>query len=333
MVAPHSVNLIVTGWEQENDLVYIKLSAGKYQLGENVFTVPYAGGEQIIDKSEIENLYRIFDEQRVCAYENVDTKERMSVEQFTRSRQDLDVKQWDETTETNIWPSITARHAFELFTALWQPIRESISTRQKVEIHIEGEQPKTNHPHIQPIRKLSGDLTNTLYIYSKGAHIVSLIEHFLKKAGYRRLDQEPPSLGNPKDMDKTYWFRDGSIEFAKFFPSREAGSKYLTIEIPGLKKYEKAGVRMTGTFAEMEGYFNVIDKDIREMMGAYFNKSRAVTEIGDVKIGEVLSDLETLCRTLRQIDSMKKTASEYSSAIKLSDKLTKSFREAASKLG
>ena len=45
--APHRGDLIVTGWLQENDLVYVKLGAGKYQLGENVFTIPYNGGEQI----------------------------------------------------------------------------------------------------------------------------------------------------------------------------------------------------------------------------------------------------------------------------------------------
>lgn len=88
-IAPHSVDLIVTGWQQENNLVYVKLAAGKYQLADQVFTVPYNGGEQIIDNDQIGNLKRIHEERRLSHYENVDTKEVSSVEGYMVRRQEL----------------------------------------------------------------------------------------------------------------------------------------------------------------------------------------------------------------------------------------------------
>ena len=57
-IAPHSVDLIVTGWQQENNLVYVKLGAGKYQLADQVFTVPYNSGEQIIDNDQLRSMMR-----------------------------------------------------------------------------------------------------------------------------------------------------------------------------------------------------------------------------------------------------------------------------------
>lgn len=329
-IAPHSVGMAVNGWIQENNLVYIKLSQGKYRIGEKVFSVPYSGGEQIIDLDQIENLYRIFEETRIVRYENADSKEQMSVEEFIRRKQKLDVKEWDSSIEDNVWPSITDRHAFELHVALWQPIREPITTEQKVQILVQGEEPLVKHPQILPIRKLTGDLTNTLYYYSKANHIRTLVEEFLKKNGYRSLDQEPPSIANPKDMDRTYWLREG-LEFSKMFPSKEAGSKYITIEIPGLKKYEKITSRMTGTFAELEAHYNLIEGEIRDILGSYFNRSAALESIEVETIGKVLSGLENLARSIRSIDSMKKTYSEYANACKQVDDLLKIFRKEASK--
>lgn len=328
--APHSVDLLVTGWIQENDLIYIKLGAGKYQLGETVFSIPYNGGEQIIDKNQIDNLTRIHEERRLSHYENVDTKDVSSVEGYMTKRQELDVKEWDENAEENRWPSITARHAFELFTALWQPIYENVTTFQKVKIALEGEAPKDDHPFIKPIRKISGDLTNTLYIYNKNAHVVSLVEFYFKKNGYRVLDQEPPSMGNPKDMDRTYWLKGGSLEYSRMFPSREAGSKYITIEIPGLKQYEKIVGRNTGTFEQLEGLFKATDDEVRAILGSYFNKTSLLETIDKETIGEALSGLETLGRLIRQVDSMKKTSLEYSQACSKVDSLIKMFRKAAS---
>ena len=328
--APQRADLIVTGWLQENDLVYVKLGAGKYQLGENIFAIPYNGGEQIIDKDQIKNLKRIHEERRLSHYENVDTKEVSSVEGYMVRRQELDVKHWDENIEENVWPSITARHAFELFTALWQPIYENVTTFQQVVIALEGEVPNDDHPFIKPMRKISGDLTNTLYTYSKGAHVISLVEYFFKKNDYRLLDQEPPTMGNPKDMDRTYWLKGGGLEYSRMFPSREAGSKYITIEIPGLKQYEKISGRNTGTFEQLEAIFNATDAEVKAILGSYFNRSNTLDTINKTTIGDALSNLESLGRLIRQVDSMKKTYSEYSEACKKVDVLIKMFRKAAS---
>ena len=329
-IAPHSVDLLVTGWIQENYLVYVKLATGKYQLGEKIFDVPYNGGEQIIDLDQIENLKKIHQERRLSQYQNVDTKEFSSVEDYILRRQGLDVKQWDETKEMDVWPSITARHAFELFTALWQPVYENITTFQNVKIVVEGEAPKNDHPFIKPIRKISGDLTNTLYTYAKLSHVISLVEHFFKKNGYRLLDQEPPSMGNPKDMDRTYWLKGGGLEFSRMFPSREAGSKYITIEIPGLKQYEKITCRFTGTYDQMEAYFKATEEEVRAILGSYFNKTSYLETIDKTTIGEALNGLETLARLIRNVDSMKKTQSEYREACRQADSLIKMFRKAAS---
>lgn len=326
-VAPHSVNMIVTGFAQENDLVYVKLPQGKYKLGETIFMLPYNGGEQIIDLAEIDNLYRIHEESRLSGYKNLDSGDVITIEEFIKNKQILDKREYNSLEEENVWKTITDRHAYELYTAIWQPVRVSVSVCQKVEIHVEGQAPVADHPFIDPIRKISGDLTNTLYTYSKAGHIHRVVEFFLKKNGYRPLDQEPPNLGNPKDMDKTYYLR-GELQYSKMFPSKDVGSKYITIEIPALKQYEKISGRNTGTFAELEALYNAVEKEITAIMQSYFNKHMALTSLTDETVGKVMSELEQLARNIRDIDSMKKTASDYNEACRRVDALIKTFRRA-----
>jgi hypothetical protein len=322
-----SSDRIVQGFQQEGNLVSIRLPQGKYQVGDSTtIHIPHQGGEQIIDNDKIDEMFRVFDENKLSHYEHVETGETLKISEYIARKQAVDTKVWNETEEMEVWPSIKDRHAYELLTAMWKPIHTPTKILQKVEIHIAGEAPSTGNPFITPIRKLTGDLTNTLYMYARNAHIVSVVEEAFKKNGYRLLDQEPPSLGNPKDMEKTYWFKDG-LEFSRMFPSKDAGSKYITIEIPSLDKYKKSVKQMSGTLAELEATFKLIDGEINSIMNAYFNKSKRLEDADAVTCGEVLSGLESLYRKIVAIDSMKKTQSEHSAARREAEALIKKFRK------
>lgn len=326
-VAAHQVNMIVQGFQQEGNLVSIRLPQGKYQVGDSTaIHIPYQGGEQIIDNDKIDEMFRVFDENKLSHYEHIETGETLKISEFIARKQAVDTKVWNETEEMEVWPSIKDRHAYELFMAMWKPVNIPTKILQKVEIHIAGEAPKTSNPFITPIRKLTGDLTNTLYMYARNAHILAVVEEIFKKNGYRLLDQEPPSLGNPKDMNKTYWFKEG-LEYSRMFPSKDAGSKYITIEIPSLDKYKKSVKQMSGTLAELEAAFKLVDDEIRSIMNAYFNKSKHLEDADAITCGEVLNGLESLYRKIVAIDSMKKTQSEHSAARREAEELIKKFRK------
>ena len=65
-VAAHQVNMVVQGFQQEGNLVSIRLPQGKYQVGDSTtIHIPYQGGEQIIDNDKIDEMFRVFDENKL----------------------------------------------------------------------------------------------------------------------------------------------------------------------------------------------------------------------------------------------------------------------------
>ncbi len=333
MIAPQPAEPIVKGYLQENGLVFVTMPQGNYEIAGKPFSFSgYNGERAIIDMGAVDDVWRLNSSMFIDHYLNQDSKEQISIAEYeTQKSKLLDKRkivqnEFDEDETSYTWESIADRHAYELFAALYRQVTYPMTTRHHVRIVVEGEVPIV-HPYIHPIRKISGDLTNTLYQYNRNGHATTIVRELFIKNGWRELDQEPPLFGKPKDCDKTFFIKGAALDSSKMF-SKDVDT-YITIAIPGLKPYEKSLGARSGTFAELKAYHDLTEKEVRSCLGAYFNRNKALSDLPGVTIGNCLNSLNRLWEKLRAVDSMKKTQSEYNEACKLVNELIKNFREAA----
>ena len=156
---------LVIGHLQENNLVSVNLGYGIFRVGNDYFDLKSNNQAQIIDLNMIDEVFKITNSTAVNSYENPTTGEKISRPDYVKMEQELlDHRSFDEDGDA-VWTSIQNRHAWELFQASWNPIVTPIVFETQVIIKVQGEAPKTDNEFIIPIRKLSGDLTNTLYRY------------------------------------------------------------------------------------------------------------------------------------------------------------------------
>ena len=320
--------MVISGFRQENGLVYIELPQGKYKVGEEIATFTgYNKNEALIDIENVENVFNVKEEQVLSHYENIDTKEIKTYKEFLIEKQSLDVRKEDPHGDEDMWawPSIQARHAYELFMALWVPVYESRVTYSKVQVNVTGNPPIVNNPFITSMRKIGGRLDNTLYEYRVGGHINSVIREELEKRGYTALDAKPSIGGIPRGLSKRFWFEPGLV-FSKII-TPDGQDHYLTIHISDLKPYEKRKI-YTGTFQECEAVYKNIEREIRQIMGVFFAKTTPLTDLDGVTIGEIAGDLGKLYNTLLKVESMKKTQGQYRESLRIIESIRKEFMKA-----
>lgn len=329
------VELTVKGHLQENGLVFVTLPAGQYMIAEKPFTFSGYGGEKaIIDLAHIENVWRSNTINAIEKYLNQDTKDTITITEYETRKNELLSKRRaiadgfdDDDGPTYEWETIQDRHNYELFGVLYRAITYPITTLSHVKIVVEGEAP-IEHPTIIPIRKLTGDLTNTLYQYNRNGHAAGLVRSLLLRAGWRELDTEPAICGRPKDCNNTFFMKNGSLEFSKIFTPQT--DTYICITMPQLKPFEKIGASRSGTFAELKALYDLTENEIRSIVGAFVNRNESLNSMPAATIGKCLSSLSQLQQKIREIESMKKTQSSHSQALKMVNELVKTFSEAAS---
>lgn len=332
MKAPSpQTGLVLPGYQQENDLIFVMFPAGQYLIDEKPFMfTSYSGEKVIVDADKLDKIFKISTSNYIDHYVNQDTKEKLTVTEHTMKQLALLEKRkqlndgFDDDIEY-VWESIADRHAYELFQVLYRQVVFSEERYLPVKVIVEGHAPKI-HPHIHPIRKVSGDLTNTLYQYHRNGHAACVVREMLLKNGWREVQEKIGVGGRPKDNDRVFYFGDG-MEGAKLFTKEK--DSYLTIEIRGLKEYEKANTwARTGTFEELEALYKVTDKDVRSMVAAFINKDKALQDLPSVTVGAILNNLISVRDKIREVDSVKKTQSAHISARKQLDMIIKAFMEA-----
>jgi hypothetical protein len=307
--------MIVKAYQQENNLIYVKLPPAIYTIdGKIIEVTSYSGEEFVLDKNA--KIEQVISDYYISGYVNADTKESMTVEDYYKKRTELLSKQIGDDEEAE-WMSITDRHNFELFNELWKGIREVRQLIVPVVIDLIGE-PPIKHKFILPIRKIGGDLTNTIYRYNVIDHVIKLIKETFDAPGFAQLKTENEKL--PDGAKGGYWIRDDKhIDFSKlvifekdkYYPI----TRYFTTEIPELKSYDRVAER-SGTFEELEAVFKANNTRIRSVLKLYISKSQAVKEV-DLPIGAILEKLRAAQNATRQIDSKVATRTEHNLAMKL----------------
>ena len=335
-VQPHSVELLVGGYRQEDDLLYVDLPAGNYVVDEKPITIKLNEKGVIVDMASIDNIFRIHSTWIVDRVINADTKEEISLTEYNKRKlelmQNCIIKKPDDEEDGDeeiVWKTVEDRFKYELFITVFTFVRKEVFNRQKVKVVIHGEPPNNSNQWIIPIRKISGDLRNTLYVYERDRHARDLVVDLFLKNGWRELDQEPPLFSKPKDQDRTF-FIGKSLSSSKMFSSDQS-TEFITINIPTLKGYEK-GRTLTGTFKELEARFNEVEIDVNDAVMSYFNRKKLMSSFDDVTVGEVLNLLHTAREELRKVESMKKTQGIYSSCSETLRKLAIKIKSSAGKM-
>ena len=160
------------------------------------------------------------------------------------------------------------------------------------------------------MRKMGGDLTNTVYQYNRHGYVISLIVAQFLAAGYsiepaQRFGDAKPNVLLISD-----------VSGAKFHNGVE-GSKYLTIEIKGLKQYEKCTNRK-GTAEECITLQEKDRKCVTEVIQMYFANNTLVSELD---VANLVTDLKYIRQYVSEISSKVATQSKKNNALQRIDKL------------
>lgn len=312
---------IVSAFPQENDLLYINPSGGVYRVNGEIVKVDYAGTAGFL--IPVDSVITKVHESRVLSHvANTETGETATPTWYQSEKARLEQNRGEDG-----WNSIHDRHAYELFTATWTPAYKYVTEESTVLLQTVGE-PPVKHPYIHALRKVGGDLSNTLYQYSPSKHAVALTSELFRAAGWHEMHDKPPTFGNPKDIDHTFWIGD-TLEFAQMF-APNLRINYLTINIPTLKQYERSRT-LTGTFDELKIKHDATEQTVKMSVKSYLNKDISLRQAG-MNVGELLSDLFAIKANVGKVSSMKITRSEHTSAVKaIADLIVKVQRLVAEK--
>ena len=325
--------IVIKGYQQENGLVYVKLNHGTYRIdGEKIIEVTnYNPEEVIIDEGS--TIEKVSVNKYISSYKNVeDDSKIISSSEYLKTKQLLQENGAEPTDDGELlWNTIKDRHTYELFLSQWKPEYITEMLYDKVLVSIEGNAP-LDHQYIKPIRKITGDLTNTLYRYSQANHAATKLRELLIQNGYQALKQEPTSFGTPKDCDNTFFIKD-NVKFSKIFTKTSTANKneFITIVMPALKDFEKDS-SISGTFKEIEAKYLINEIIIKEAVSSYLNSNRSIAELGPT-IDQLLNDLNTLSNMLRGVEPMKKSHRDHQDACSKLNKILKILSTTVANLG
>jgi len=307
----------VKAFRQENGLLSIKLHYDVYKVVspngvESIIDLRKHGADADLIIDEGTKLYHIRHEQIINAYVHVETGEHVSTIDYLTRKHKLEEALFDAGDDEDGFNAVKNRHAYELFVASWKP-EYTVETKElPVIITIEGNAP-VSHPYIIPIRKLTGDLTNTLYTYLPSEHAVKLMRELLLDRGYVETSVEPSSIITG---ERSSFYLKNTLEFSKITTvfGGKIENNYITIVMKGLDKY-KTSVRRSGTFDELVSLYNETEATIRAAVKIYEHRFTSVAALG-LTVGTLVNDLDVLNNMINAISPMKSSLNALSNAKK-----------------
>lgn len=264
----------VSGYEQDNDLIFVALPYGSYVIvgldsKPTYFEVmyhsnPYKGippgfSGVVVDRCDLGFIYSVTRKQVISHFENIETGERLNIVQFTKRKAEL-LKCCTIGEENQyVFPTVRDRVEYELFLELFAPSYFTPEQLIKVEVTIQGKLETPTSEFISPVRKVTGDLTNTMYILYIGKYIASVVSDFLLSKGYSKAD------GDKEDQN--------SFSISDRFGYSKIGSSYITIQINKLKKFENYTLTSTvsDTLPRLEAKIEQLHKEITDAMTIWWN--------------------------------------------------------------
>ncbi len=271
---------------QENGLYFIKLPYGTYKVDHNIIHIE--GNEAGVLIEADTKIVKKVTERILSHYYNTETKQDVTIGTVEKQKQELSQYRNDDGE----WEDIKKRHEYELFMATHQAVYKHVENDINILFEVVGEEP-VKHPYIIPVRKLNGDLTNTLYTYKPQYLCIDIITNKLKEAGFQQYDKPKSSFGVPKGITSGFCFGDG-IKFSQvvYEESGKIKDSYMTIVMPELKKYE-LGSNYTGSYEELLVKYEKDKEIISSAIDTFIQRNRELTRVTLGIVTTRLTDIES----------------------------------------
>ena len=266
-------------------------SYGTYRIGDksNEFHKFSNNEVFIIDAEFIDQIYRREVNTSIVSY-TLNNKV-ISIEEYTNLVKTLhyDCGFFDENSEVFVFFTMEQRQAWTDFQANVIPNRiEAVVFNPVCVIKICDDLPVITEKFILPMRKVSGNLFDTLYQLDINGVVRDFIRNTLADFGYTELEGEQGFL-----PPKTFFFKNGNIEFAQLANPVDDSKQYLTIFAPRLKQYESLRRATVGTFEECLAIKNQTIADLKLGFSA---KLDTLTKMRDnpILLAEVITRIEKI---------------------------------------
>ena len=305
---------VIKAFRQENGLVFVQnFPYGLFSInGRNVFVDK--AGEMILNEADTGEVYQIIEHKTIDKYVNDNGKELTAQDYLDQVQQ---IEKEHRYEDDDCWKSIDGRHLYEKFVNEWKPVHKSNLTYEQIFFDIKGEVIKPIE-FIEPLRKIGGDLTNTLYRYYTNQHLVKVACSIIESYGFKK-------AASSDQVQRGYYYIDNSLRFSKI--NLNGDSEYLTIKVPELKKFEDI-CNYTGEFEVCKLRLKDNEDVLTISLNAFMNFNTKLESLG-IAVGEVIKDLNEIYYSFSTISVMKKDVLSYRTAISNVLKKVKKYQQYA----
>ena len=292
-------NLInVEAFKLDKGVYYIELQNSTYEIDGKRVQIDWNDNKVIVDLDKSPKIYKIDTRYKVEHFSN-SKGEILTVEDYNKKHSELDKAEEDE------FDNIDDEYAFKKFIQEWKAIKSSFEVKTLVEYTIKYN--VYNLPkYIEPMRKLNGDLKNTIYVYNQAKHILELTEKALLEIGHIKSSRESTIEGE-------FYLSKDSIRFSKI----DRG-EFLTIKISDLRQYEEKGT-YKDTYTKVFELYNSNIINIDKIIKTWYASQ---TKIDGMLYSDLLKELKDITLLVKGIEVKTKDTFKGKSLNKISSLIT-----------
>ena len=292
-------NLInVEAFELDKGVYYIELQQGTYEIDGKRVQIGWNDNKVIVDLESSPIIYRVDIRKKIKHYLN-SCNDILSIEDYNQRYTKLN------KSEDFEFDNIDDEYAFKKFVQEWKAIYTSFEVKTLVEYSIKYN--VYNLPkYITPMRKLNGDLKNTIYVYDQAKHILELTEKALLEIGYIKSSRESTIEGE-------FYLSKDNIRFSKI-----NNRAFLTILISDLRQYEERGI-YKDTYVKVFELYNSNIINIDKIIKIWYASQ---TKLDGILYSEVLKELKDLTSLVKGIEVKTKDTCKGKSLNKISSLIT-----------
>lgn len=289
----------VEAFELDKGVYYIELQSGTYEIEDKRVQIGWNDNKVIVDLDKKPTIYKIDVRSKVEHYLN-SNGEVLTVESYNKKYNELN------KAEDFEFDNIDDEYTFKKFIQEWKAVNTSFEVKTLVEYTIKYN--VYNLPkYIQSMRKLNGDLKNTIYVYDQTKHILELTEKALLDIGYIKSSRESTIEGE-------FYLSKDSIRFSKIDKGQ-----FLTIKVSDLRQYEEKG-KYKDTYKNVFELYNSNIINIDKIIKTWYASQ---TKIDGMLYSDLLRELKDINGLVSSIDIKQKDTSKRAATNKLNQLIKK----------
>jgi len=316
--------IMISAYSQGGGKYLLDLGAGEFEIS-GVFHSRSLYLNQsnalVVDEADLDKIYIVKRNQVIAGYINVDSKERITVAEFRKMDGEMEMlrtlirsidDEGEECEPVYEWKSTEDRIRHGIFKAVWQAVWEPIETKVQVGVKIIESQPRA-HKFIQPMSKITGNLSDTVYVVNMREVVEETIREFFSELGWKEFATSETAhviRQKQQELPNSFFFqfgKNGGVEGAKCF-GKNINYEYMTIEISGLKRFEKAPTQVRdASFEKLEEQVDGLQKRIKNELSAWLRGNVQIRTLGNQTIDELLDLVDRAGNIMSRVDPMKKS--------------------------